>query len=42
MNNIKIALCQMNVIDNKEENLKKAISMIKTASENDADLIILP
>lgn len=42
MNNIKIALCQMNVIDNKEENLKKAISMIKTASENDVDLIILP
>ena len=42
MNNIKIALCQMNVIDNKEENLKKAISMIKTASEKDADLIILP
>lgn len=42
MTNIKIALCQMNVIDNKEENLKKAISMIKTASEKDADLIILP
>lgn len=42
MNNIKIALCQMNVIDNKEENLKKAISMIKTASKKDADLIILP
>ena len=42
MNTIKIALCQMNVIDNKEENLKKAISMIKTASEKDADLIILP
>ena len=32
MNTIKIALCQMKVIDNKEENLKKAISMIKTAS----------
>lgn len=42
MNTIKIALCQMKVIDNKEENLKKAISMIKTASEKDADLIILP
>ena len=42
MNTIKIALCQMNVIDNKEENLKKAISMIKTASKMDADLIILP
>ncbi|WP_286008932.1 carbon-nitrogen hydrolase family protein [Methanobrevibacter woesei] len=42
MTNIKIALCQMNVIDNKEENLKKAIYMIKTASEKDADLIILP
>ena len=42
MNTIKIALCQMKVIDNKEENLKKAIYMIKTASEKDADLIILP
>lgn len=42
MNTIKIALCQMKVIDNKEENLKKAISMIKTASKMDADLIILP
>lgn len=42
MNTIKIALCQMKVIDNKEENLKKAISMIKTASKMDANLIILP
>lgn len=42
MNKIKIALCQMNVIDNKDENIKKAISMIKTSKENGADLAILP
>ena len=34
MNKIKIALCQMNVVDNKEENIKKAIEMIsKIAKE---------
>ncbi|WP_297979276.1 carbon-nitrogen hydrolase family protein [uncultured Methanobrevibacter sp.] len=42
MNKIKIALCQMNVIDNKDENIKKAISMIKTSKDNGADLAILP
>lgn len=42
MRNIKIALCQMNVVDNKEENLNKAISLIKKASDNGADLIVLP
>jgi len=41
MTKIKIALCQMNVIDNKEENLKKASSMINKACKN-ADFIVLP
>ena len=41
MTKIKIALCQMNVIDNKEENLKKASSMINKACNN-ADFIVLP
>lgn len=39
---IKLALCQMNVIDNKKENLKKACSMIAQSISNDVDFIVLP
>lgn len=39
---IKIALCQMNVVDNKEENLKKATSMINHSLEDNPDFIVLP
>ncbi|MBR5503003.1 MAG: carbon-nitrogen hydrolase family protein [Methanobrevibacter sp.] len=42
MNKIKIALCQMNVVDNKEENINKAIKMIKDSKKQGADLAILP
>ena len=42
MTEIKLALCQMNVIDDKEANLKKAGSMIADGIDNDADFIILP
>lgn len=42
MTKVKIALCQMNVIDDKEENLKKAGSMISQSVEKDADFIVLP
>ena len=42
MNNLKLALCQMNVIDNKKENLKTASSMIAESVENNADFIVLP
>lgn len=42
MNKIKIALCQINVVDNKEENIKKAIEMIKDAKKQNAILAILP
>lgn len=42
MNLIKIALCQMNVVDNKEENIKKAIGMIKDSKNQGADLAVLP
>ena len=42
MNAIKIALCQMSVVDNKETNLKKAIQMIKESKEQGADLAVLP
>ncbi|WP_458402982.1 carbon-nitrogen hydrolase family protein [Methanobrevibacter sp.] len=41
MTKVKLALCQMNVIDDKEENLRKAGLMIGEASEN-ADFIVLP
>lgn len=37
MNTIKIALCQMNVIDDKESNIKKATQMIKNAKLENAD-----
>ena len=42
MTTIKLALCQMNVIDDKEENLKKAELMIKDSITQNADFIILP
>ncbi len=42
MENFKIASCQMNVIDNKEENIKHSIELIKEASNNNAQLITLP
>ena len=42
MNKIKLALCQMNVVDDKEENIKKATSMIKKAVDEDSDFIVLP
>lgn len=41
MTKVKIALCQMNVIDNKDENMKKASLMIKKACKN-SDFIVLP
>ena len=41
MTKLKLALCQMNVIDDKEENLKKASSMITSASKQ-SDFIVLP
>lgn len=42
MTKIKLALCQMNVVDDKEANLKKASSMISESVEKNADFIILP
>ena len=41
MNTIKIALCQMNVVDNKEQNIEKAIQMIKESKKQGADLAVL-
>lgn len=42
MTKIKLALCQMNVIDDKEANLKKATSMITDSANKNADFIVLP
>ena len=42
MKKIKIAVCQMNVMDNKEENLKKAESMIREAKKNKSNMVVLP
>lgn len=42
MSKIKLALCQMNVVDDKEANLKKASLMISDSVANNADFIVLP
>ena len=42
MTSIKLALCQMNVIDDKKENLKNASSMIAQGVSENADFIVLP
>lgn len=42
MTKIKLALCQMNVVDNKKENIKTAKMMIKESVSENADFIILP
>lgn len=42
MTKIKLALCQMNVIDDKQANLEKANLMIVNSANNNADFIILP
>ena len=42
MTTIKLALCQMNVVDDKQSNLKKASEMICAGADANADFIILP
>ncbi len=42
MSKMKIALCQMNVIDNKQENILKATSMINEAVNYNSNFIVLP
>ncbi|WP_010249659.1 carbon-nitrogen hydrolase family protein [Acetivibrio cellulolyticus] len=39
---IKVSLCQMKVIDDKDINIEKAIKMIETSAKNNADVVILP
>ena len=42
MTKIKLALCQMNVVDDKDANIEKATSMINDSADNNADFIVLP
>jgi len=42
VDNFKIAVCQMKILENKEENLAKAEKMIKEASSKGCDLVVLP
>ena len=39
---IKIALCQINVVDNKEKNIENATSMILKAVKQNADFMFFP
>ncbi|MCT4564217.1 MAG: carbon-nitrogen hydrolase family protein [Maledivibacter sp.] len=42
MSEFKIAVCQLDVLQKKEDNLGKAKEMIKEASHNGSDLVVLP
>lgn len=42
MKTIKIALCQMDVLDNKPQNIQKAVEMIRNAKNQGADMAVLP
>lgn len=42
MTRIRLGLCQMNVVDDKDANIEKASSMIADSIENGADFIVLP
>lgn len=42
MKNIKVALIQMKVIDNKDKNLAKAEKLINKAVKNEVDFVMLP
>ncbi|MDR2830507.1 MAG: carbon-nitrogen hydrolase family protein [Methanobrevibacter sp.] len=42
MNKLKIAMCQMEVVDSKEENLKKVEVMIDESKNKGADIVVLP
>lgn len=41
-NKFKLAVCQMEVADNKKENISRALRMIKTVAENNAQVAVLP
>jgi omega-amidase len=41
-NDFKLAVCQMIVVDDKDENIDKAVNMILEASRHNTDLVVLP
>lgn len=40
--NLRIGICQMMVVDDKESNLRKAREMIRKASRQGCNLVVLP
>lgn len=42
MKDFRIASCQMDVVDDKNENIRHAVELIKEASNNNADIVCLP
>lgn len=42
MNKFRLALCQINVIDDKKANIKKAMEMIAISAQNGANIVVLP
>ncbi|WP_414468771.1 carbon-nitrogen hydrolase family protein [Methanobacterium sp. ACI-7] len=42
MNKFKLALCQINVVDDKKANIKKAVEMIAISAQNGANIVVLP
>lgn len=38
----EIALCQMNVVEKKKQNIERAVSMIKEAGDHGATMVVLP
>lgn len=38
----KMALCQMKVVDNRDENVKKAVKLVNKSAGKGADLVVLP
>jgi len=41
-NNIRLSLCQMKVVDDKDTNISKAVEMIYSSSKDNADVVALP
>jgi omega-amidase len=42
MGKFKIAVCQMQVVDDKDKNVKKAVNMLEQAAKGGASLVVLP
>ena len=42
MSIFKVAICQMKVVNDKQENIDKAKAMIRESASNRADMVVLP